>query len=129
METETKKKEAVWSIGRLVFGILAIVLFVLIALQSCVAGISNALEENDSFSGTSGLFLAVFMLSGGITGIATRNSTKKGGPIAVVIQFVIGALMGATSWNSDYSDLRVWTVVSLIFAVFYLICAIRTKKE
>ena len=120
---------AVWSTGRLIFGIFAIVLFVLIAFQSCAAGLGNALEENNSMSGSSGLFLAIFMLVGGITGIATRKSTKRGGLIATCILFVIGALLGATSWNSDYSDLKIWTIVSLLFAFFYLICAIKTKKQ
>ena len=120
--------EAFWSTGRLVFGLFAIVLFVLIALQSCAAGVSNALDESDSFSGSSGLFLAIFMLVGGITGIATRKSVKKGGPIAAGILFIIGALLGATSWSSDYTDLKVWTIVSLLFALFFIFCAVRTKK-
>lgn len=69
------------------------------------------------------------MLIGGITGIATRNSEKKGGPIAVGIIFIVGALLGATSWNSDYGDLKIWTIVSLLFAVFYILCAIKTKRR
>ena len=124
-----KSEQAVWSTGRLVFGIFAIVLFVLIAFQSCAAGLGNALEENNSMSGSSGLFLSVFMLVGGITGIATRKSLKRGGPIAAGILFIIGALLGATSWNSDYSDLKIWTIISLLFAVFYIVCAIKTKKD
>ena len=118
----------VWSTGRLVFGIIAIVLFALIAFQSCAAGLGNALEESSSISGTSGLFLSVFMLVGGITGIATRKSIKVGGPLAPTILFVLGALLGATSWNSNYSDLRIWVIVSLIFGLFYGVCTYKTKK-
>ena len=129
MADEKVKREAVWSTGRLVLGIIAIILFVLVAFQSCAAGVANALEESDSISGSSGLFLSIFMLAGGITGIATRNSVKKGGPIATGILFIIGALMGATSWGSDYTDLQIWTVVCLLFAAFYIICAIKTKKS
>ena len=129
MAKDKPKSEAVWSTGRLVFGIFAIVLFVLIAFQSCAAGVSNALEESDSFSGSSGLFLAVFMLVGGITGIATRKSEKKSGPLISGILFIIGALLGATSWSSDYTDLRIWTIVSLIFSVFYIVSAVKTKKN
>lgn len=124
-----RTNEAVWSTGRLVVGILAIVLFVLVAFQSCAAGLSNALEENDSFSGSSGLFLGIFMLVGGIVGIVTRKSAKKSGPMTTGILFLIGALMGATSWESDYGDLQVWTIVSLIFGLFYIVCAIRTKSR
>lgn len=129
MAKEKTMNSAVWSTGRLVFGILAIILFALIALQSCAAGVSNALEESDSFSGSSGLFLSVFMLAGGITGVATRKSEKRSGPLAAGILFVIGALLGATSWGSDYEDLKVWTVVSLLFATFYIVCAIKSKSR
>lgn len=128
MAKEKTTNEAVWSTGRLIIGIFAIILFVLIAFQSCAAGLGNALEENDSISGSSGLLLSIFMLVGGITGVATRKSIKKGSIIATAVLFIIGALLGATSWNSDYSDLKVWTVVSLIFGVFYIICALKTKK-
>lgn len=123
-----ENKKAVWSTGRLVLGIIAIVLFVLIAMQSCAAGLGNALEENDSISGSSGFMLALFMLAGGITSVATRKSEKKGGLIACAILFVISAIMGATSWNSNYSDLQIWTVVALIYAVFYIVCFVKTKK-
>lgn len=122
------EKKAVFSTGRLVLGIIALVLCAFIIFQSCAAGAANALEANDSFSGSSGLMLAIFLLAGGIVGIATRKSIKIGGLIACTILFAIGAIMGATSWNSNYSDLRIWTVVCLVYAVFYLICAIKTKK-
>ena len=59
MEKELNNNKAVWSTGRLVLGILAIVLFVLVAFQSCAAGVSNSLEESNSFSGSSGLFLSI----------------------------------------------------------------------
>ena len=120
--------KAAWSVGRLVVGILAIVLFVLIAFQSCAAGVSNALEESNEVSGSSGLFLAVFMLVGGIVGVATRKSVKMGGCIASGILFIIAAVLGATSWNSTYSDLKIWVVVALAFGAFYIICAIKQKK-
>lgn len=123
------ENKAVFSTGRLVLGIIAIILFAFIAFQSCAAGVGNALEENNSISGSSGIFLAIFMLAGGITSIATRKSTKKGGLIACTILYVISALMGATSWNSDYSDLKVWVVVSLLYALFYVVCILKTSKK
>lgn len=121
-------KKAVYSTGRLVLGIIAIILFALIALQSCVAGLGNALEESDSISGSSGFVLSVFMLAGGITSVATRKSTGKGGLIACAILFGIAAVMGATSWNSDYSDLKIWGFVSVIYCAFYVVCIRKTGK-
>lgn len=123
------EKNAVCSTGRLVLGIIAIILFVLIAFQSCAAGVGNALEDSDSISGSSGFILSIFMLAGGITSIATRRSTGKGGLIACAILFGIAAVMGATSWSSDYSDLKIWVVVSVIYCIFYIVCIRKTGKE
>lgn len=57
---------------------LSMILFALVAFQSCVAGVSNALEENGEISGSAGLFVAILMLTGGIVSVATRKSIKKG---------------------------------------------------
>ena len=38
--------------GKLVIGIISIVLFVLVGMQSCAAGLSNALSSNGEVSGT-----------------------------------------------------------------------------
>lgn len=122
------ENKAFWSVGRLVLGIFAIVLFALVAFQSCAVGVGNALEESDSVSGSSGLLLAVFMLVGGIVSVATRKSNNKGGLIACAILFAIAAFMGATSWGSDYSDLDIWTIVCVIYTAFYIFCTVKTKK-
>lgn len=63
--------------AKLVIGIISIVLFALISLQSCAAGLGNAIADNGENSGTSGVICALFMLIAGIIGIATRNG--KGG--------------------------------------------------
>ncbi len=123
------EKNAVCSTGRLVLGIIAIILFVLIAFQSCAAGVGNALGDSDSISGSSGFILSIFMLAGGITSVATRKSTGKGGLMACAILFGIAAVMGATSWNSDYSDLKIWVVVSVFYCIFYIVCIKKTGKE
>ena len=129
VNTDPIEQKPFWKVGRLVVGIISMVLCGLITFQSCAAGLSNALAENESLSGSAGLFLAIFMLAGGIVGVATRKSVKKGGCMASAILYELGAGIGATSWNSDYSDLRVWIVVSLIFSLFYLFCAIKTKTK
>lgn len=63
--------------AKLVIGIISMVLFVLVAFQSCAAGLGNALADNGEVSGTSGMLLAFCMLIAGIVGVATRKS--KGG--------------------------------------------------
>ena len=44
-------------VWKLVSGILSCILFVLVAFQSCAAGISNALESNGEVSGSAGILV------------------------------------------------------------------------
>ena len=64
-------------VWKLVSGILSMILFVLVAFQSCAAGVSNALEENGEISGSAGILVAILMLTGGIVSVVTRKSSKK----------------------------------------------------
>ncbi len=115
-------------IWKLVAGILSIILFVIVALQSCAAGLSNALQENGEVSGSAGLIVAILMLTGGIVSIATRKSVKKGGNIALIILFGLAALVGFANYGS-YSDLAIWSGWCLINAVLALVAIITGKKK
>lgn len=115
-------------VWKLVSGILSIILFVLVALQSCAAGVANTLEGNGEVSGSAGFLVAVFMLAGGIVSIATRKSQKKGGNIALIILFGLAALIGFTNYGS-YSDLAIWSGWCLINAVLAVVAIITKKKE
>ena len=92
---------------KLVSGILSVILFALVAFQSCAAGMSNALEENGEVSGSAGIIVAVLLLTGGIVSIATRKSSGKGGNIALIIIFGLAALVGFTMHGS-YSDVALF---------------------
>ena len=61
---------------KLVSGILSIVLFFMVAFQSCAAGLGNALAENGEVSGSAGIIVAIMLLVGGIVSIVTRNGGK-----------------------------------------------------
>ena len=98
---------------KLVAGILSIVLCMIVLFQSCAVGIANTLEENSDFGGSAGLLVALLMLSGGITSIATRNNSGKGGNIALIVLFVLAAMI-ALGNASVYTDLTVWAVWCLI---------------
>ena len=104
---------------KLVSGILSIILFVLVTFQSCAAGISNTLEENGEVGGSAGLIVAIMMLAGGIVSIATRKGSK-GGNIALIVLFGIGALVGF-SMAGSYGDLKIWAAWCLICAVLAVV--------
>ena len=115
-------------VWKLVSGILSMILFALVTLQSCAAGVANALEENGEVSGSAGLLVAVLMLAGGIVSVATRKSTKKGGNIALIVLFGLAALIGFANYGS-YSDLAIWSGWCLINAVLAVVALIIGKKN
>lgn len=112
--------------ARLVIGIISIVLFALVSLQSCAAGVGNALADNGEVSGSAGFILAVCMLVAGIVGIAARKS--KTGSIVSGGFYAFGGLIGITNVGS-YADLQIWSILSFIFAAVFIITGIRQKVK
>lgn len=115
-------------VWKLVAGILSIILFALVSFQSCAAGVANSLEENGEVSGSAGIMLAVLMLAGGITSIATRKSEKKGGNIALIILFGLASIIGFANYGS-YSDLAIWSGWCTINAVLAIVALILDRKK
>ena len=113
-------------VWKLVSGILSIILFVVISLQSCAVGIGNTLEDNGEIGGSAGILVAIFMLAGGIVSIATRKG-GKGGNIALIVLFGLAALVGFLLAGS-YADLKIWSAWCLVNAVIAFI-ALKTKKK
>ena len=108
--------------GKLVIGILSIVLFLLVSLQSCAAGLANTLAENGEVSGSAGFVLALGMLVAGIVNICTR----KGGYVAAGFH-ILPALFALPSAGS-YSDLYIWAALSIAFGVFTIIATKKTNR-
>lgn len=111
---------------KLVSGILSIVLSLFVIFQSMAAGLSNALQENGEVGGSAGLMVAIVLLVGGIVSIVTRKG-GKGGAIALIILFGLGALMGFAA--GSYKDLTIWSGWCAICAVFAVISLFSKKKE
>lgn len=112
---------------KLVSGILSIILFLLVILQSCAAGLSNAMLENGEVSGSAGVLVAIMLLSGGIVSISTRSSDKKGGNVALIVLFGIGAFLGYTLAGS-YADLRIWATWCLVNVILAIVALAKKPK-
>lgn len=110
---------------KLVSGILSMVLFILVSFQSCAAGLGNALSNNGEVSGSAGVIVAIMLLAGGIVSVATRKG-GKGGDIALIVLFGIGAFIGFVLAGS-YSDLRIWAFWCLVCVVLAIVSM--TKKK
>ena len=113
---------------KLVSGILSIILSVFVAFQSGIAGLGNALADNNEVSGSAGLLVAILMLAGGIVSIAVRNKVGKGGNIALIVIFGLAAVMGLTNAGS-YTDLIIWSVWCLICAALALVAILKNRNS
>lgn len=110
---------------KLVSGILSIVLFFMVAFQSCAAGLGNALAENGEVSGSAGIIVAIMLLVGGIVSIVTRNG-GKGGNIAIIVLYGIGVLFGYTLAGS-FADLTIWATWCLICVILAIVSLVKHK--
>lgn len=117
-------------IWKMVSGIISMVLFLLVSLQSCAVGLYNTLEDNSEFGGSGGILLAIFMLTAGIVSLATHKQDGIGGDIAVLSLMFIAAFFGV-SLAGGYSDLYVWSCWCILCGVLALVFIIikSTKKK
>ncbi len=116
---------------KLVSGIICCVLSVMVLFQSCAASIGEALSETNTSEGGAGMLVAIMMLAGGIVSIATHKSEGKGGNIAMIVLFLLAAVLGFTN-SGYYKDLSIWALWCLVcgvLAVFSLRKAISNEKS
>ena len=111
---------------KLVSGVLSIILFFIVALQSCAAGMVNAMEANGGSSGSAGILVGILMLAGGIVSIASRNVIGNGGNIAILILFGLAALIGLAG-HGNYSDLVIWSFWCLLNAILAVIAMVKNS--
>lgn len=110
-----------------VTGIMSIIFTAMVVFQSCAAGLGNAMSNNGEMSGSGGIILALFMLTGGIVSINTRNEDGRGGSIACVIVYVIAFLIGTVTAGTVFKDLYIWSMWCFICAILHLISILFRK--
>lgn len=110
---------------KLILGILSGVFFVVIALQSCVTSVGDALADNGGTGGIGGIMLSFCLLIGGVVGAAARNS--RAGSIVAAVFYLLGAFFGFIT--GGYADLQLWSGLCAAFGVFFVISAIVMKKQ
>ena len=122
-----EREESLMKTWKLVSGILSIVLFAIVSFQSCAVGIGNTLQDNGEIGGSAGILVAIMLLAGGIVSIATRKG-GKGGNIALIVLFGLGALCGFTMGGS-YSDLSLWAAWCLICTILAIVALVKKPKD
>ena len=112
--------------ARLCIGIISMVLFLVITLQSCAVGIGEAITGEGTDGSSSGAAVAWLLLIGGIIGVCTRKGVI--GAYVTAAFYALAGLLGVTANTSIYGDLVIWGVLSLIFAAIFVLGGILTKK-
>ena len=125
---ERKEDKPKWVIGRTVLGILSIILFILVAMQSCAAGLGNALSDNGEVGGSAGFLCAVNLLVAGLIVLVARKTVKKAPMIVAAVLMFLNLLYGMVLAGS-YGDLQIWAILSFAFGLVYLFSALRKKKQ
>lgn len=108
-----------------IIGIVSMVLFIIVLLQSCAAGVSNTLQNNSEVSGSAGGMLAFFMLIAGVISTISKNS--KGMTITAIIFYVMGGFMGV-SLSGSFKDLEIWGWLNIIFAMLLTFHIVKYKS-
>ena len=114
-------------IWKLVAGILSIIFSVIVFFQSILVGTANTMLANEEVGGSAGIFVAIFMLAGGIISIVIRNSQKNGGNIAILTLFLLASALGLGLAGS-FEDLNIWAGWCLINAILALVSIFKNNK-
>ena len=112
---------------KLVSGILSILMFFVVMLQSCAAGVVDAINNEGGTSGGAGFIVGFLMLAGGITSIATRGGKGKGGDIALIVLFGLAGLIGITC-SGVYKDLIIWGLWCIINAGLAILSMVKKQN-
>ena len=112
---------------KLVLGILGLIFSIIIMLQSCAAGVVNALEDNGDVGGFAGYLVAFLMIAGSIVMISTRNAEGKGGSVAVIILLALAGFIAVTN-AAVYKDLTIWGIFCFICAAVSLLSVLLKKR-
>jgi len=116
-------------VWKLVSGIISIVSFLIIILQSCATGMVNSMEDNDAdSSGEAGVYLGFFLLVAGCVSVASWRAKSRGADIAVVCIAGIASAIGFANLGT-YGDLEVWSYWCAICAGMALISACLPHKK
>lgn len=117
-----------WVVARTVLGILSIILFVMVAFQSCAAGLGNALSDNGEVGGSAGFMCAINLLVAGLIVLVARKTVKKAPMIVAAVLMYLNLLYSQVMAGS-YKDLVIWGFLSFAFGVVYLFSVLHTKKQ
>lgn len=113
--------------AKLIIGIIAIVLSVVLFFQSALVGLGDAIfAEEGEGSGGFGIVMSILLLIGGIVSISARKS--KGGAVFCLVDYAFTGFIGL-SFSGNFADLAIWGTISLIFVAVFLLSLILGRRQ
>lgn len=107
------------STGRMIVGIIFIVLSAAVLFQSCAAGMVNALGGGSGSDGLIGTFTALIMIIVGIISITTRKTDNPKIPLILgIITIVYGFLIGYM-YDGIFKDLKFYGWLMIICSLVH----------
>lgn len=109
---------------RLILGIISIALYGVIISWLYIAG--NTDVNNEEINSSVNTVLAFLFFIAGIAGIIGRESKS----VSIIIGgfYALGGIIGAANAGS-FADLKIWSVLSFIFAAFFVVSGIIQKNR
>lgn len=95
-----------------------IVVAFFIAIQSIMAGMSEAFVNSGGHAGTAGLIVAILYLASGIVYIVTRDKDIFGPDIAALVMMLVAWLLGLVN-AGIYKDLIIWSWLAFIIGIVF----------
>lgn len=117
------------STGRLVTGIVFIVISVVVLFQSCAVGVANALDGSKGGDGTLGVMTFLLLLIVGIVSISTRKSQSYKIPGIIAGILMIYGFLISYIYTGRYGDLKIWGWIMLICSLVYIADAKKNYRK
>lgn len=128
MNNMGKKHLGVFSVARLVLGIITMVLFCGVLVESSEVDDFYTLIGSDETAGTMGILFSLLFLAAGIVGVCTRNSrSDKGAYTAAGLYW--GATLTTIGTGDAYPDLPIYGIIALAFGVVFFVAGVKTMKN
>ena len=126
--TASEKYIGVFSVARLVIGIISMVLSVFVLLQSYAVDTLYTLADSEETAGSVGIMFSLLFLAAAIVGVCTRNSKSSLGAHVSTLLYWVAGMSTFGVWEA-FEDLLIWGIISIGFGIFFFVAAIKSDNK
>lgn len=111
---------------KLTLGLVSIAVFIVVSFRSLTLGLATTTYTDEIYNG---FICAALMLVGGLISISTKKSKSITGTIVIMIFYIISFSVTIGTGKTTYSDLPLWGLLALAFAIVNFIMIFLKKKN